>query len=320
MRSGELVAIPTETVYGLAANALDGGAVRRIFAAKGRPQDNPLIVHIADMEELPPLVAEVPELAEKLAKAYWPGPLTMIFRKSARIPDEVSAGLSTVAVRMPFHPLARAVIRAAGVPLAAPSANLSGSPSPTTAAHVLADMAGAHPRRAGRRHVRRWGGIHRGGRPARFPVCFGRAESPRRCWRRWPEGCPSTRRSPARSPGAAAASPGMKYKHYAPKAHVVLIRGTPAAYAAFVNSRRNDPVTAMCFDGEEGNLRVPYITYGRRDDPAEQAHRVFDALRRLDDIGAGTVYCACPSEEGMGLAVYNRLPEPPLFEVIDVDG
>ena len=145
LRSGELVAIPTETVYGLAANALDGGAVRRIFAAKGRPQDNPLIVHIADMEELPPLVAEVPELAEKLAKAYWPGPLTMIFRKSARIPDEVSAGLSTVAVRMPFHPLARAVIRAAGVPLAAPSANLSGSPSPTTAAHVLADMAGRIP-------------------------------------------------------------------------------------------------------------------------------------------------------------------------------
>ncbi len=321
LRSGELVAIPTETVYGLAANALDGGAVRRIFAAKGRPQDNPLIVHIADMEELPPLVAEVPELAEKLAKAYWPGPLTMIFRKSARIPDEVSAGLSTVAVRMPFHPLARAVIRAAGVPLAAPSANLSGSPSPTTAAHVLADMAGRIPAVLD-------GGMSAVGVESTVVDVTG----PVPCLLRPGGITPAMLAAVAggvsvnpavTSPlpkGAAAASPGMKYKHYAPKAHVVLVRGTPAAYAAFVNSRRNDPVTAMCFDGEEGNLRVPYITYGRRDDPAEQAHRVFDALRRLDDIGAGTVYCACPSEEGMGLAVYNRLLRAAAFEVIDVDG
>ena len=321
LRAGELVGIPTETVYGLAANALDGGAVSRIFTAKGRPQDNPLIVHIADLEGLPPLVSEIPELAKKLAKAYWPGPLTMIFRKSARIPDEVSAGLYTVAVRMPSHPLARAVIRAAGVPLAAPSANLSGSPSPTLAAHVMADMAGRIPAvldggecavgvestvvdvTGDTPCLLRPGGVT----PAMLAAVAGGVSVNPAVVSRLPE-------------GAVAASPGMKYKHYAPKAHVVLVRGTPAAYAAFVNSRRTEPVTAMCFDGEEGALRVPYITYGRRQDSAEQARRVFDALRRLDEIGAETVYCACPSEEGVGLAVYNRLLRAAAFEVIDVDG
>ena len=320
LRAGELVGIPTETVYGLAANALDGGAVGRIFTAKGRPQDNPLIVHIADWEALPPLVAEVPPLAKKLADAYWPGPLTMIFRKSALIPDEVSAGLSTVAVRMPSHPVARAVIRQAGVPLAAPSANLSGSPSPTLASHVMADMDGRIPAvlDGGECAVGvestvvdvtketpcllRPGGVT----PAMLAAVAGGVSINPAVTSRLPE-------------GAVAASPGMKYKHYAPKAHVVLVRGTPEAYAAFVNACRDEPVTAMCFDGEEGALRVPYISYGRRDDPAGQARRVFDVLRRLDEIGAKTVYCACPSEEGVGLAVYNRLLRAAGFEVIDLD-
>ena len=126
------MAIPTETVYGLAADAENGPAVARIFEAKGRPMDNPLIVHIADWDTLPRLAAEIPDTAVKLARAYWPGPLTMIFPKGPRIPDEVSAGLPTVAVRMPSHPVARAVIRESGLSLAAPSANRSGSPSPTT--------------------------------------------------------------------------------------------------------------------------------------------------------------------------------------------
>ena len=142
LRGGGLVAIPTETVYGLAANALDGRSVEKIFLAKGRPQDNPLIVHISAFEEMAPLVKEIPEAAKHLAAAYWPGPLTMISEKSDIIPPQVSAGLDTVAVRFPSHPAAQAVIRAAGVPLAAPSANLSGKPSPTTAAHVLEDMDG----------------------------------------------------------------------------------------------------------------------------------------------------------------------------------
>ncbi|MBQ3094631.1 MAG: threonylcarbamoyl-AMP synthase, partial [Clostridia bacterium] len=140
--AGELVAIPTETVYGLAANAMDEQAVAAIFAAKGRPQDNPLIVHIENIDELNTLCAYVPDGAKALAEAFWPGPLTMVLPKSDAVPMIVSAGLQTVAVRMPSHETARAVIRAAGVPLAAPSANLSGSPSPTTAARVAADMDG----------------------------------------------------------------------------------------------------------------------------------------------------------------------------------
>ena len=142
LKDGELVAIPTETVYGLAADALNGEAVANIFQAKGRPMDNPLIVHIADLAQVDDLVAFVPPVLEDLAKAFWPGPLTVILEKSELIPDEVSAGLDTVAIRMPSHPVARAIIKAAGTPLAAPSANTSGMPSPTTAAHVLHDMDG----------------------------------------------------------------------------------------------------------------------------------------------------------------------------------
>ena len=142
LRAGELVAIPTETVYGLAADALNGRAVRKIFEAKGRPMDNPLIVHIADIKDWATLVTHIPEKARALAAAYWPGPLTMILPHAPCIPDEVSAGLATVAVRFPSHPVARDLIRLTGRPLAAPSANRSGIPSPTTAAHVLADMEG----------------------------------------------------------------------------------------------------------------------------------------------------------------------------------
>ena len=142
LRAGGLVAIPTETVYGLAANALDGAAVKAIYQAKGRPSDNPLIVHICDFGQLPPLVREVPEAAKQLAQAFWPGPLTIILKKSGLVPAETSGGLDTVAVRFPAHPVAQAVIREAGVPLAAPSANLSGRPSPTTFAHVEEDLTG----------------------------------------------------------------------------------------------------------------------------------------------------------------------------------
>ena len=142
LREGGLVGMPTETVYGLAANALDSSAVSKIFQAKGRPPDNPLIVHISEFSQIKRLVKKVPESAVRLAKAYWPGPMTMVLEKSALIPDEVSAGLPTVAIRFPSHPVARALISEAGLPVAAPSANLSGRPSTTTAAHVMHDMNG----------------------------------------------------------------------------------------------------------------------------------------------------------------------------------
>ncbi|MDD2499050.1 MAG: L-threonylcarbamoyladenylate synthase, partial [Desulfitobacteriaceae bacterium] len=142
LRQGEVVAFPTETVYGLGANALEGSAVKKIFIAKGRPSDNPLIVHISSLNQLPPLVKEIPQAARALMKKYWPGPLTLIFPKSEIIPPEITAGLETVAIRMPEHPVAQALIEYAGVPVAAPSANISGKPSPTSGQHVWQDMQG----------------------------------------------------------------------------------------------------------------------------------------------------------------------------------
>lgn len=320
LRAGALVAIPTETVYGLAADALNGAAVSAIFAAKGRPADNPLIVHIADKNALPTLAAHVPPQAEALAQAYWPGPLTMIFQKSACIPNEVSAGLATVAVRMPSHPVARQLIALSGCPLAAPSANRSGSPSPTDARRVAEDMDG------------RIAAIVDGGtcavgvestvidvsgdtvrllRPGAITVemleaVVGPVEIDPAVLDRLEQ-------------GAVAASPGMKYKHYAPAARVVLVKGSPSAYADYVNSRKGEGVAALCFDGEEPLLQVPFFTYGARDNAAQQAHCLFDALRRLDEHGVRIAYAVCPSTQGVGLAVYNRLLRAAGFEVIDLE-
>lgn len=321
LRAGELVAVPTETVYGLAADALNGEAVRRIFEAKGRPADNPLIVHIAEMAAWEPLVTHIPETARRLAAAYWPGPLTLILPHAPCIPDEVSAGLPTVAVRFPSHPVAQAIIRLTGRPLAAPSANRSGSPSPTTARHVLDDMAGRIAAVVDGGDcavgvestvVDVTGAVPRLLRPGGVTLPMLRAVAGE------VEVDPAV--THALEKGAVAASPGMKYKHYAPRAHVVLVRGTPAAYTAYVNARateRPGVFTAMCFDGEEAALTVPAVTYGRREDAAGQARQLFDALRRLDELGAKEVLAACPGEDGVGLAVYNRMLRASGFEVVD---
>lgn len=321
LQSGEVVGIPTETVYGLAANALSGEATAKIFAAKGRPADNPLIVHIAAWEQLEPLVKTVPDTAVRLADLWWPGPLTMIFPKAECIPPEVSAGLSTVAVRFPAHPVAQAIIRAAGLPLAAPSANRSGSPSPTTAAHVLADMDG------------RIAAVVDGGESGvgvESTVVDLTGEVP--CLLRPGGITPDMLRQavgeitvhPAVTAmldaHMTAASPGMKYKHYAPRAKVTLLRGNADAFRRFVNAHAAAGVMAMCFDDETDGLTVPFVTYGRRADAAAQAHRLFDVLRGFDTQPQVTqVYAACPSAEGVGLAVYNRLLRAAEFEVIALE-
>ncbi len=317
LRAGELVAIPTETVYGLAADACNSQAVAKIFVAKGRPQDNPLIVHIAQWEQLATLVEHIPPAAQKLADVYWPGPLTMILKKTDRIPPIVSGGLPTVAVRLPAHPVARAIIQAAGCPLAAPSANLSGSPSPTTAAHVLADLQG--------RIAAVVDGGHCGVGLESTVVDLTR-EPPRLLrpggitaeWLR--ELLPDLVIDPAvtanLAEGQRPASPGMKYKHYAPKARVILVRGNRGQFADYVNRHAGQGVVALCFDGEEQDLQVPAVTYGPRDNPEQQAHRLFEALRQLDEIGAETVYAACPDVQGLGLAVYNRLLRAAAFQVV----
>lgn len=317
LREGGLVGMPTETVYGLAANALDGKAVEKIFKAKGRPQDNPLIVHISAWEQIFPLVRSVPPSAEKLAKAYWPGPMTMVLEKSALIPDEVSAGLPTVGIRFPSHPAARALISAAGVPVAAPSANRSGLPSTTTAEHVMRDMDGkidavldggacgvgvestivtlaSDPPR-----LLRPGGITLG----QLRRVLGRVDVDPAVMNPLPK-------------GARPLSPGMKYKHYSPKANVIILEGDDGAFADYVNAHSKPGVAALCYSGDERSLRVPAVSYGAETDYSAQARDLFEALRHLDDIGAETVYARCPEPSGVGLAVYNRLMRAAGFEVL----
>ena len=297
LRAGEVVGIPTETVYGLAANALSDEAVPKIFAAKGRPQDNPLISHIASLDMLPMVVREVPGAAYRLAEAFWPGPLTLILPRSKTVADSVCAGLDTASVRMPSHPVALAVIRAAGVPLAAPSANLSGSPSPTTAADVLADMeAGAQP------VLLRPGYITK----EQLEDAMGCAVAL------------SNAVLHKLKDGESAASPGMKYKHYAPKADVTILKGSFDAYKEYMKSHCADGVYALCFTGEEPALPCPCVTYGRADKPDEQAHALFSALRELDARGAKTVFARCPAQEGVAMAVYNRLLRAAAFRVVEV--
>lgn len=318
LRAGEVVAIPTETVYGLAANAYDGNAVSKIFKAKGRPQDNPLIVHIAKVETLSDLVAEVPKAAKKLAAAFWPGPLTMILPKSEKIPDAVSAGLPTVAVRMPSHPVAHAVIEAAGVPLAAPSANLSGSPSPTNAKYVLEDMHDRIPLildggssavgvestvitlATARPRVLRPGGIT----VEQLRALLGEVDVDDAVLHKLAE-------------GVRAASPGMKYKHYAPRADITIVKGSFAEFRRFVETKEKDAFV-LCFAGEEKNF-LHAVTYGREDDGLSQANRLFDALRELDEQGANTVYARCPALSGVGLAVYNRLIRAAGFKIVEAN-
>lgn len=321
IRQGQVIAMPTETVYGLAANAFDPEAVARIFEAKGRPQDNPLIVHIADMEMLPEVVASVPEEARILAEAFWPGPLTMILPRGPRLADAVCAGLETVGVRMPDHPLARDLIRAAGVPLAAPSANLSGSPSPTTVNHVLRDLRGRIP-------LVFDGGSCRVGvestvlaldaqpvvlRPgfvtvAQIEEVLGRKVAVARA---------VTEEMDFDVP---APSPGMKYKHYAPNAKVILVKGSAEDYVAYVKAHVEPGVWALCHDEQVEALHpgVQAVTYGSEGDDASQAAELFSALRRLDDVGAEVVYARSPSETDLGLAVYNRLLRAAAFHIVEV--
>lgn len=316
IKNGGLAAMPTETVYGLAANAFDGKAVAKIFRAKGRPMDNPLIVHISDISQIHLLVSDFPEKARILAEKFWPGPLTMILPKSDRIPDEVSAGLDTVAVRFPSHPVARKLI-SQSMPLAAPSANLSGSPSPTGAKHVYDDMNG-------RIDAIIDGGECEVGVESTVITLVG--EVPRLLR---PGGITVEQLREAigevviddavmnpLQTGEKAASPGMKYKHYAPKAKVVLLEGSDEAFISYVNARKEEGTAALCYDEDTELLEVPCIPIGHADDYEMQSHKLFAALRNADEQGFRLVYAHCPKAEGMGLAVYNRMIRAAGFEVI----
>ena len=320
LQAGEIVGIPTETVYGLAADATNSAAVKKIFEAKGRPQDNPLIVHISRMEELDKVVREVPQAAIRLAEHFWPGPLTIIMKKSDAIPNTTSAGLDTVAVRMPSHPVAREIIRASGLPLAAPSANLSGLPSPTTAQHTFRDLNGRVPLviDGGPCEV----GVEStvitvaGDKPTLLRPGYITKEQLQDAL-----GCEVALSSAILNKlaeGEVAASPGMKYKHYSPKANVIILKGTFEEYRAYLAEHAEDGAFAMCYEGEEKLLNLPCIPCGRADDPASQAHALFAALREADDRNARVVYAHCPAQDGLSMAVYNRLIRAAAFQVVEL--
>lgn len=322
LRSGGLVAIPTETVYGLAANALCPAAVKKIFEAKGRPGDNPLIVHITETGQWAPLVSSLPQKALELAERFWPGPLTIILPKSGLIPPETSGGLETVAVRCPSHPVARAVIEAAGVPLAAPSANISGRPSPTTFAHTYEDLQGRVDA------VLDGGDCPVGVESTVVTLC---GDVPRLLR---PGGVTEEQlRSvlgellvdPAvmgeLKPGKRPESPGMKYKHYAPRARVEVVDGSPEEFTEYVNRQAGaEGAYALCFDETAAKIRIPAVTYGPRYDREAQARQLFHALHRLDELGAGRAFAQMPSTAGVGLAVYNRLMRAAGFSVTRLPG
>ena len=319
IKSGKVVGIPTETVYGLGADAINPQAVKAVFAAKGRPADNPLIVHICSMRTVRILAHDVPKLFYSLAERFWPGPLTMIVAKNNMVPYETSGGLDTVAIRMPAHPVMRSLIALTG-PIAAPSANISGYPSPTTAEHVLKDMNGKIP------------AIIDGG-----SCSFGvestvisfddnntlRILRPGSITKNMLETvAPNVIVDKAIindiSEGQRALSPGMKYKHYSPKANIVIVEGDIENFCRFVSENNKNGNYCLISD-EDVKYDIPCrcLTYGKNSQ--QQAHNLFAKLRELDDLGAATVFVRPPtSKEDEGLAVYNRLLRAAGFEVISL--
>ena len=324
LKNGGLVAFPTETVYGLGANALDPEAVLSIFAAKGRPADNPLIVHIHDRAQLDPLCV-VPEQAYPLMNAYWPGPLTMLCVRKPAVPEQVTAGLPTVAVRMPSHPVARKMLQVCGLPVAAPSANSSGKPSPTTAAHVLEDMDGKIPL------IIDGGMCDVGLESTVLDLCHGDPVilRPGGVTKEMIEkvlGCEVKVAGSVLRPlrkDEKALSPGMRYKHYAPKASVTLVEGPEDRVVPLLRQLYREQADldrkccVLCFSEHlEALSGCNPHDIGSAASPAETAHRLFDILRRLDEEGMEVVFSEVLPPEGVGLAVMNRLGRAAAFRTI----
>ena len=327
LQEGKLVAIPTETVYGLAANALDPQAVNAIFKAKGRPNDNPLIVHIADLSALPDVVSVVPEKARVLMERFWPGPLTMIFKKKDIVPAKATGGLDTVAVRFPNHPVARAIIRAAGLPIAAPSANSSGKPSPTRASHVEYDLNGKIDMIVDG-GAAEWGlestivdvsdeipMILRPGAVTKEMIeeVVGQVEID-----------PAILHKPTADFKPKA--PGMKYTHYSPKAEVFLVKGEQKAVAERINAlaaaerAAGKKVGVMATEETKTLYHADIIlSLGSRAKPEEIGANLFKTLRKFDFLGVDVVYSEVFSEKGEGMAIMNRLNKAAGYRVLEAE-
>lgn len=325
LQQGELVAFPTETVYGLGANALDPEAVPKIFEAKGRPSDNPLIVHVGTLSAVEPL-CYVNERARKLMDAFWPGPLTLLLPKKPIIPTITNAGLPSVAIRMPSHPVALALLRACGVPIAAPSANTSGRPSPTTAAHVLDDLDGKIPlildggpcevglestvvdMTADVPTIVRPGGVTL----EMLMTVLAKAKVADSVMR------------PLRK-DEKAVSPGMMYRHYAPKGQLTLVKGEPDKVCEVCQMLYHEAVT----DGKKARVLAfeehapqyagcEILTIGSLARPETIARELFAALRRMDDEGVDVMLCEAVASAGIGLAIMNRMCRAAAFHVLEV--
>ena len=319
IRNGGLLAIPTETVYGLGADGLNPDAVKRIFEAKGRPQNNPLILHVPDASWLERYCLEIPDAAYVLAAAFWPGPLTMILKAKDIVPRVTTGGLDTVGMRCPQHPATRAVIMAAGTPISAPSANTSGRPSCTTAQDVWEDMHGKIE------------GIMDGGpcsvgvestildltcdppcllRPGGLPL----EEIEEVLGRKLPIDRAVTAQM---KPGERPKAPGMAYRHYAPRAPVTAVEGDPALSAAYIRRQCRENTGVICFDefaSQFEGFEVQLL--GSFSDKRTQARRVFDALRYFDSTDVNEIYAQCPDSSGLGLAIGNRIKKAAGFHTI----
>ena len=312
--------MPTETVYGLAASAYDPKAVADIFIAKGRPQDNPLIVHIAELSTLYDLCSEVPDSALKIAERFWPGPLTMVLKKKPIVPSCVTAGMDTVAVRFTAHPVAQELIRRSGLPIAAPSANISGYPSPTTAAHVMRDLSGKIDACID-------GGSCLCGVES---TVISLANGPRLLrpgsvtLEQLSEVVPDivvdkALRGEVKDDEKVSA-PGMKYRHYAPSAPVVAVCGTPAASCRYILEVMGDNELCIGYrDCQSEFADRNFVSFGNSFDKNELAREIFAALRKADTMSPEKIYVQCPDDKGVGLAVANRIKKAAGFNIVDAD-
>jgi len=327
LREGGLVAFPTETVYGLGGNGLDNSACEKIYIAKGRPSDNPLILHISEFEELNPIVREISPAAKKLMDAFWPGPLTMVFPKSDIVPEKATGGLDTVAVRFPNHPVARAIIHAAGLPIAAPSANSSGKPSPTRASHVEFDLNGKIDMIVD-------GGAAEWGLESTIVDVSGEVPMilrPGAVTKEMMEEVvgtveidPAILQKPAADLKPKA--PGMKYTHYSPKAEVILVKGEMKAVVDEINrlaaadTAQGFKTGVMATEETKDLYKADIVlSLGSRERPEQIGANLFKYLRKFDFLGAERVYSEVFSEEGEGMAIMNRLNKAAGYQTIDLD-
>ena len=321
LREGGLVAIPTETVYGLGANGLDEDAVAKIFIAKGRPQDNPLILHVADSIQMELFARDIPAAAYLLAEKFWPGPLTMILPAKDIVPKTTTGGRSTVGIRCPDNETTREIIRLAGVPVAAPSANNSGKPSTVTAQHVLHDHDGKIDAVVD-------GGSCRVGVESTIVDLTGDRPRLLRPGGVTPEELMETlgdlvidKAVTAQiDKDAVVKAPGMKYKHYAPDCDVVIVSGNREMAAAYIRAHFEPGDRVLCFEEElplyEG---CAPLAYGREDAVETLSAGLFSALRELDEAGIARVYARCPVGGGVAYAVQNRLKKAAAFRIIDAE-